>query len=250
MREAGPEDALPEASRAAPRAASSGRRRRAIISPMRPSSVLRAGGDRPPRAPCRAPRSCPVNTMVPRSASGASSATRRARVLAGRPTLSPVSAASSAAKSMVCTRRASAGTKSPASSSRMSPGTTLLGGDDRRPCRRGARARSARSCSAARRAPPRRGSPGRSRARALRMTMSRMAMASPKLVKKPCVPSVREPHDDRDGRRGEQRQDQRVRELLDHPQERRSCAAARRACWGRARESGAPRPRATAPRTG
>ena len=49
--------------------------------------------------------------------------------------------------------------------------------------------------------------------------MSRMAIASPNLVRKPFVPSVRKPHDDRDGRRGDQRQDQRVGELAHHPQD-------------------------------
>ena len=54
-----------------------------------------------------------------------------ARVLRAPATLSPVSELSSTARLMVCRRRASAGTASPASSSRMSPGDEARRGDDR-----------------------------------------------------------------------------------------------------------------------
>ncbi len=97
-----------------------------IISPMRPSSV------RVPIAVTIArplPRTTlvPVNTIVVRSASGASRATGAIASLA-MAALSPVSDDSSVQRSIVCTRRASAGTESPASRSRMSPGTTAAAG--------------------------------------------------------------------------------------------------------------------------
>ncbi len=87
----------------------------------------------------------PVKTIVTRSASGASGA-QGASASLDVVALSPVSAASSVERSMVCTSRASAAMLSPASSSRMSPGTTSAAGTTTTLPPRRTRALGAESC--------------------------------------------------------------------------------------------------------
>ena len=90
--------ALAEVRRASLRAASSRSRGRWMSAAELAELGVRRRSRRPPRALCRARCVVPTKSIVARSPSGASSATRGARVLCRRASISPVSALSSTAR--------------------------------------------------------------------------------------------------------------------------------------------------------